>query len=61
MHDEATNLPTDGVFDPNSHQPAYQAHAVCVEAAPRAGSESRSGAEKAKFDEEPFRFEPAIR
>ena len=33
MHYEATNLLTDAVFDPYSHQPAYKACAVTVEAA----------------------------
>jgi assimilatory nitrate reductase catalytic subunit len=34
MHDAATNLLTDAVFDPYSHQPAYKSCAVAVEAAP---------------------------
>ena len=34
MHYEATNVLTDAVFDPYSHQPAYKACAVSVEAAP---------------------------
>ncbi len=33
MHYEATNLLTDPVFDPYSHQPAYKSCAVSVEAA----------------------------
>ncbi len=33
MHYEATNLLTDAVFDPYSHQPAYKACAATVEAA----------------------------
>ncbi|MBX7166279.1 MAG: nitrate reductase [Pirellulales bacterium] len=33
MHYEATNMLTDAVFDPYSHQPAYKACAVAVEAA----------------------------
>jgi assimilatory nitrate reductase catalytic subunit len=33
MHYDATNLMTDAVFDPYSHQPAYKACAVIVEAA----------------------------
>ncbi len=33
MHYEATNLLTDAVFDPYSHQPAYKACAVMVELA----------------------------
>jgi assimilatory nitrate reductase catalytic subunit len=33
MHYEATNLLTDPVFDPYSHQPAYKACAVSVEPA----------------------------
>lgn len=32
MHYEATNVLTDAVFDPYSHQPAYKACAVAVEA-----------------------------
>ena len=31
MHYEATNLLTDAVFDPYSHQPAYKSCAVAVE------------------------------
>ena len=34
MHYEATNVLTDAVFDPYSHQPAYKACAVLVEPAP---------------------------
>jgi assimilatory nitrate reductase catalytic subunit len=35
MHYEATNLLTDAVFDPHSHQPAYKACAVAIEVAAR--------------------------
>jgi assimilatory nitrate reductase catalytic subunit len=34
MHYEATNVLTDAVFDPYSHQPAYKACAVAVECTP---------------------------
>jgi assimilatory nitrate reductase catalytic subunit len=37
MHYEATNLLTDPVFDPYSHQPAYKACAVTVDAGTGAG------------------------